>query len=113
MRGIILSALVVAVAAAAPHPASAADEQRHFDRPATEMSTCVAMEAHAASPDLEFDLSVSPPQTVAAKKYRSDQDNIWSAEFNDASGGTDVVLRKGTGSTSDLDAAWQIVERCG
>jgi hypothetical protein len=50
---------------------------------------------------------------VAAKQYQSDLDNIWLAEFHDAAGGTDVVLRQGTGSASDLDAVWKIVERCG
>jgi hypothetical protein len=113
MRKISMTALAVAGAAVSIQSASAADDQRHVDGAADTVSLCVAEAAHAARPELQYDLSVSPPQTVAAKQYQSDEDNIWLAEFHDAAGGTDVVLRQGTGSTSVLDAVWKIVERCG
>ena len=89
------------------------DRQGHFNRAAGDMSMCVGMEAHAAHPELEFDLNVTPPATVAAKKYRSDETNIWAAEFQDAvAGGTDVVLHNVTASPANLDEIWQLVERC-
>jgi hypothetical protein len=108
-----MAALAIAAAAVLIQSASGAEDQRHVDGAANVVSLCVAEAAHAANPDLQYDLSVSPPQTVAAKKYQSDQDNVWSAEFHDAGGGTDVVLRKGIGSASDLDEVWKLVERCG
>jgi hypothetical protein len=113
MRGIAASALALATAGLTVQPASAADDQRHFDGAVKEISMCFARAAHKAHPDLMLDLSVSAPPTVAAKKYQSDLDNVWAAEFHDAAGGTDVVLQQGTGSASDLDEVWKLVERCG
>ena len=99
--------------AAAPASVSGTDRQGHFAQSASNMSTCVAMGAHTAHPELEFDLNVTPPETLAAKKYRSDQTNIWVAEFHEAGGNaTDVALRNGTASPADLDEVWRIVQHC-
>jgi hypothetical protein len=93
--------------------APGADRQGHFGRSAGDMATCVAFSSHARHPELQFDLNVSPPQTVAAKKYQSDEKAIWMAEFHDAgSSATDVLLRNVTATASDLDEAWRIVETC-
>jgi len=88
------------------------DRQAHFDRRPGEMSACFSFEAMGRYRELEFDMSVSPPLTTAAKKYRSDTSNLWAAEFHDSGGGTDVMLRKGTASASDLGEVWRLIERC-
>ena len=124
MRGIVLLAVMVALtllggcagqqSSTAATITASGDRQGHFNRAASEMSTCVGMEAHAAHPELEFDLNLTPPSSLAAKKYRSDEANIWAAEFQGAAaGGTDVVLRNVTASPMDLNEVWQLVERCG
>jgi len=112
MRLSIVPAFLV-LAAASYGTASAADRQGHFGRAPGDMSMCVGMAVHAAHPDLEFDMNVSQPQSVGAKKYRSDLDNIWVAEFHESGAdATDVVLRNVTASPADLDEVWRIVEQC-
>ena len=127
MRRVILAMLLMSVAgygcAAQSQNQSASatqttttvsgDRQGHFARSAGDMSTCVGLMSHVGHPELQFDLNVTPPQTVAAKKYQSDENAIWTAEFRDAgSNATDVTLRNATASASDLDEAWRIVELC-
>jgi hypothetical protein len=100
-------------AAPAAQLASGADRQGHFDRSAGDISLCVGMAAHAAHPELAFDLNVSPPQSVGAKKYQSDVTNIWTAEFHEAgSNASDVVLKNSTASPGDLAEVWRIIEQC-
>jgi hypothetical protein len=93
--------------------AAGADRQGHFARSADDMSTCVGLGSHERHPELQFDLNVSPPQTVSAKKYQSDETAIWVAEFH-AAGATesDVFLRNVSATTSDLDEVWRIVALC-
>jgi hypothetical protein len=101
------------VSAANAAAVAGADRQGHFGRSAGDMSTCVGFGAHTAHPELEFDLSVSPPQSVSAKKYRSDESPLWTVEFHDAgANATDVALRNVSASASDLDEIWKLVERC-
>jgi hypothetical protein len=101
------------VSAANAAAVSGADRQGHFGRSASDMSSCVGFGAHAAHPELEFDLSVTPPQTVSAKKYRSDESPIWTVEFHDAgTNATDVALRNVSAAAPDLDEIWRLVERC-
>jgi hypothetical protein len=98
---------------AAAAAASGADREGHFARSANDMSTCVAFVSHERHPELHFDLNVSPPMTVSAKKYQSDEQAIWVAEFHKAGPSeTDAFLRNVSATASDLDAVWRNVENC-
>ena len=112
MRMAFVSVLLVLAAPCAS--AETTDHKGRFGRSADDMSMCVGMAAHTAHPELEFDLNVTPPQTLGAKKYKSDLTNIWVAEFHEAGGdATDVVLRNVTASPADLDEIWRFVQQCG
>jgi hypothetical protein len=120
----VILALCLLVAACAqsspPQPVSAAnaakvagaDRQGHFARSADDLSTCVGLGSHERHPELHFDFYVSRPQAVTAKRYRSDEQAIWIAEFHEAGAGTDVFLRNTSATASQLSEVWRIVEIC-
>src|SRR5262245_37701555 len=81
------------VSAANVAAASGADRQGHFKKPASDMSSCVGFLSHERYPELQFDLFVGQPETVRAKRYQSDEKEIWVAEFYESGGmETDAVL---------------------
>jgi len=101
------------VSAANAAKAAGADRQGHFAGSAQDLSICVASGSHERHPELSFDMNVSPPQKVSAKKYQSDETAIWTAEFHAAGAAeTDVFLRDVSASAADLDEVWRIVAIC-
>ena len=101
------------VSAANAAAAAGADRQGRFAGSADALSMCVASGSHERHPELSFDMNVSPPRTVSAKQYQSDEQAIWVAEFHEAGAAeTDVFLRNVSATPPDLDEVWRIVAIC-